>query len=503
MNKSYQRQTEKIISYKEVLWDLLTQWKAVLIVAVVTMILVSGAKYYKDMKAYKLAEAKYKDVTQVNEVPQERIAEILSSLPENEVSTVEFLVKQNEWIESEKEYLNNSILMNTNPANQRTLLLDYYISLSDSNESKMTALAYGYIGYLGNEDLIDSIGQVISPDADRKYIAELINTNNDSSKDQSRTPNLTTGSDSDGALLEIRIVLPTEADAKAVEEVVSSELYDYTNDLNKEIGNHTIKLISSSEAYMFNKYAVDNRNNIMVTINNLQNNENNMKVALSDGQREAFDSIIEIKKGSSDSANNAQQETSAIGPAKPTLSKKYALLGFVMGAMIYAFVYVIIMVIRGRVNYASDAEHYTQSRVLGEIYQNANTRGIQTLFRSNLVNKYRYKGKMDSNLQVEKITDILEAICKHEGIQNATLFNMTGESGKGVLEKVLESASAKGINCNLVTIADGIDERNMLDSSYAVFALGPETEISTASKTVSLCNEYDVRSLGNLFIGEI
>ena len=309
MNKSYQRQTEKIISYKEVLWDLLTQWKAVLIVAVVTMILVSGAKYYKDMKAYKLAEAKYKDVTQVNEVPQERIAEILSSLPENEVSTVEFLVKQNEWIESEKEYLNNSILMNTNPANQRTLLLDYYISLSDSNESKMTALAYGYIGYLGNEDLIDSIGQVISPDADRKYIAELINTNNDSSKDQSRTPNLTTGSDSDGALLEIRIVLPTEADAKAVEEVVSSELYDYTNDLNKEIGNHTIKLISSSEAYMFNKYAVDNRNNIMVTINNLQNNEKNMKVALSDGQREAFDSIIEIKKGSSDSANNAQHRS--------------------------------------------------------------------------------------------------------------------------------------------------------------------------------------------------
>ena len=72
-----------------------------------------------------------------------------------------------------------------------------------------------------------------------------------------------------------------------------------------------------------------------------------------------------------------------------------------------------------------------------------------------------------------------------------------------MLGTAFESASAKGINCNLVTIADGIDERNMLDSSYAVFALGPETEISTASKTVSLCNEYDVRSLGNLFIGEI
>lgn len=503
MNKSYQRQTEKIISYKEVLWDLLTQWKAVLIVAVVTMILVSGAKYYKDMKAYKLAEAKYKDVTQVNEVPQERIAEILSSLPENEVSTVEFLVKQNEWIESEKEYLNNSILMNTNPANQRTLLLDYYISLSDSNESKMTALAYGYIGYLSNKDLIDSIGQVLSPDADRKYIAELINTNNDSSEDQSRTPNLTTGSDSDGALLEIRIVLPTEADAKAVEEVASSELYDYTNDLNKEIGNHTIKLISSSEVYMFNKYAVDNRNNIMVTINNLQNNEKNMKVALSDGQREAFDSIIEIKKGSSDSANNAQQDTTAIGLAKPVLSKKYALLGFVLGAMLYAFVYVILIIIRGCIKFASDAEHYTQSRLLGEVYKREDRKGIRALFHSDLVNKFRYKGKMDSNRQIDKATDTLEAICKHEKTKDAILFNMTGKSSDGVLEKVLERVSAKGLHFNTFKIADDIDEQNMLDSSYAVFATGPETEISTATKAVSLCNAYDVSPIGCLFIGSI
>ena len=489
------------INFKEVIWDLLSQWKAVLIVSLVVMVIVTGAKYHKDSNAYKAAMSA-KDAAQTEASADERISDILAALPEDEVETVEFLVNQNEWVETEKEYMNNSILMNTNPSNQRTLLLDYYIAMSDATESKMTALEYGYVGYLNNEKVINTVGQAISPNTDSKYIAELISVNSDNSGVQSGNYNLMTDSGSDGAMLGIRVVLPSDADAEAVEKAMTSALSDYTPVLSNKIGDHSVILIGSSEAYLFNKIAVDNRNDIMSAINNQQTNSKNMRNALSDGQKAALDSITAIKKEATD-ADKTQQEESVTELAKPEFSKKYAVLGFVLGAMLYAFMYVILLIIRGCVKYASDAEHYTQSRLLGEVYKKEARKGIRALFHSNLVNKYRYKGKLDSNLQIDKVTDTLAAICKHEKTKEVILFNMTGKSSDGVLEQILERVSAKGLYFNTLKIVDDIDEQNMLDSSYAVFATGPKTEVSTATKAATLCNAYDVSPIGCLFIGTI
>lgn len=496
-NNKYSK-SEIVINFKEVIFDLISQWKALLIVAIFIAVLVTGAKYQIDINAYEAAKIENESAN-TEASAEERISDILAALPEDEAALVEFLIKQNEWIEEEKEYVNNSILLNTNPALQRTLILDYYISMADPEDSIMTALVYGYAGYLTDEDLINSMRPVIAPDADSKYIAELITINGGNS-----AFNLTSNPSSDTEVLEVRVVLPDEADAEAVEKTMTSALSDHMKELRSKIGNHSIALLSSSEAYLHNSVAETNQNSSMYAVNNLMNNTKNIKNSLSDGQKAALDSITVIMKESSETAGaeNPSSEAQA-EPSKPGISKKYALLGFVLGAMIYAFAYVLLLIIRGRVNYASAAEHYTQARLLGEIYQKTEYKGLGALFHSKLVDKYRHANKANSSEQINRLTESLEALCHHKGIQDAAILDLSGDDKRGVLAALAEKSAAKGLPLKILRLADEIDEKMLPTSSHALIVLDAGTKVSKVAKLAALCSEYDVATLGSVFVGDI
>ena len=140
MNSNNTGRIETVINVKEIIWDLLEQWKAVLITALLVMALVAGAKYAKDMKSYEAAQAEKEAQKQSTASAEDQIRDVLEALPESERSTVMTIVNQNEWIEKEKEYINKSILLNTDPTNQRTLAADYYIAAAEDTDSVRDSL---------------------------------------------------------------------------------------------------------------------------------------------------------------------------------------------------------------------------------------------------------------------------------------------------------------------------------------------------------------------------
>lgn len=510
-NNSYQ-QPEMDINLKEVIWDLLEQWKAVLITALLIALLVAGAKYYKDSNAYKASIRAKEEISQSGKTPEERISDVLDALSDDEKATVEFMVKQNEWIETEKEYLNNSILMNTNPTNQRTLLLDYYISMTDAAEAKMTALVYGYAGYLSDEKLVNAIGQIVAPDTETKYIAELISITGDNSRKGNSSGNensFVVDSDADGAVMEVRVVLPDEVEATAVESAMTSSLSGYTAELTSKIGNHSIGLVKASEAYLYNSAAVNNRNNITSMVFNLQNNEKNVQSSLSDSQKSAVETIKAINREAKDNVasdkdlrdNNSKAYDAEM--RKPGLSKKYALLGFVLGAMAYAFVYLLLVITRGRVRYASDVENYTQTRLLGEIYNQKEHKGIDKLFNSAFVDKYRYKNKLDSELQSAKTVDALIAACEHAGTKELTVLEIGSNGFSEQIDELVEKAKKQGLKFKRAEVVEDIDEKILASSPSVMLTINSGSRISDVSKLAALCKEYDANILGNVFNGTV
>lgn len=501
-NTSYQ-QPEMEINLKELIWDLLEQWKAVLVVALLTAIIVAGARYYKDIKAYNTVMSTKEEASQLGKTAEERISDVLASLPEGEVATVEFMINQSEWMKTEKEYMNKSILMNTNPTNQRTLMLDYYISMSDASEAKMAALVYGYAGYLKDESLLNNMGEIIAPDAEQKYIAELISSN----VDMNGTGNISgkdtapmIDSDADGAIVEVRIVLPDNADATSVETAMTSSLSKYTTELKNKIGNHSINLINSTEAHIFNASAVNNHNIIMTTIYNLQSNEKNMQAALTGSQRAAIDSIKAIKREAKESAATGQEgkQSSYEVMQKPGVNKKYTLLGFMLGVIGYGFTYLLLLIIKGRINTVNDAVRYSQARLIGEIYQKQDYKGLCKLLHSNLVCKYRYGKKADTDNQINNTVDALEAVCKQEGLQEVAIIS-TAEDCEGLITEIIDKTKEKNIETRLIKVLDTVNIKELSSLTHAVLFTDTETKISKLAELVTACKDYDVSVVGNVF----
>lgn len=501
-NTSYQ-QPEMEINLKELIWDLLEQWKAVLVVALLTAIIVAGARYYKDIKAYNTVMSTKEEASQLGKTAEERISDVLASLPEGEVATVEFMINQSEWMNTEKEYMNKSILMNTNPTNQRTMMLDYYISMSDASEAKMAALVYGYAGYLKDESLLSNVGEIIAPDAEQKYIAELISSN----VDMNGTGAPMIDSDADGAIVEVRIVLPDNADATSVETAMTSSLSKYTTELKNKIGNHSINLINSTEAHIFNASAVNNHNIIMTTIYNLQSNEKNMQAALTGSQRAAIDSIKAIKREAKESVATEQggkqsKESSYEVMQKPGINKKYTLLGFMLGVIGYGFTYLLLLIIKGRINTVNDALRYSQTRLIGEIYQKQDCKGLCKLLHSNLVCKYRYGNKTDADNQINNTVDALEAVCKQEGLQEVAIIS-TAEDREGLITEIIDKTKEKNIETRLIKVLDTVNIKELSSLTHAVLFTDTETKISKLAELVTACKDYDVSVVGNVFARDI
>ena len=494
MDKKVYEHKEFEIDFKEVLWSLLSQWKAVLLTALIMAVLVAGLKYYKSVAAYNAAVENARQAEEMAKAPSEQqIEEVLNKLSPDDRQVVEYIVQQKAWLDEEKDYFINSILLQTNPTSQRTLLLDYYIASEEPN-SILASLVYGYSSYVYSDAVVNGLKEAIAPDSDNKYIAELIDSSGSKRNDKSH---LVSYDDGD-AVLEVRVVLPESADESAVEKVVTKAFEDYSVELGKSTGKHSIKLINASEAKLFNYDALSTRNSIIANINDIQNIYlKNAEAVMTDGQKSAVDKITSIKAATkSDEAKepdtNANKAANEI--SKPGLSKGSALLGFVLGLIIYVGAYLVIVLMKGHINSATALENFTRVRLLGEVYYDNKAKGFEKLLHSKLVDKYRYKGKENCQNQIQKAIESLEALCNHLGTKTVTLYNL---AEKNYAEDICDAA--KEIKINAIDLTDEFSEKQLIGSDNAVFIAGRDTDNKVVSRLMELCSEYDINMMGSVY----
>ena len=489
MNNTANGQIQTVINVKEIIWNLLEQWKAVIIAAFLMALLVAGAKYAKDMQDYDAAQAEKKVDQQNTASVEEQIDAVLLALPESERSTVMTIINQNEWIAAEKEYVNNSIVLNTDPTNQRTLVADYYVKPADDSELLRNSLISGYSSYLKDRKVAEALGKAIDHDAETKYIAELISVENSESSVRDL------GSD---AILEVHVVLPDDVSSKEVEETLTSLLKEQSGEMSSKICSHSIDLLSAREAIIYNYRAADNRTNILYSINSLQNNTQIMQSSLSDGQKAAIETITAIKAAEKTASDKgAGEESSEPKNNKPGISKKYALAGFILGIMIYAFIYLIRVIRGGFINSASEVEYYTQSKLLGEAYHQTEHKGIDALLHSRLVDRYRYRDKLDEGAQIQKASSKLDTLCKHAGVNDVAVLCMPELSD--VKKRIIEAIKTKGLDVRVAEITKQTDEEYLLSLKYAVIIADDDSKAAELVSLATQLTDYDVNLLGGIY----
>ena len=495
MNNNYNAPRAIEIDLKDLMWKLLMQWKAILLVCIAMALLVPGLKYAKDSNTYKAELADKKKAEEEASKPAEgRIDAALKLLPVDQREDVLFVVQQQDMINVQKDYLNNSILLNTDPASQRQLSLKFV--LKSENGTDMRTLADAYSTCIRRTSSLDSLREIISPDTSLEYIDELIDTENE---------DILAG-DAESAVYTVTITLPDNVDAGRIIELIDSEIGDFHDEISSNVGDHSILKANVEDHSLFNQDIIERRTNLTNSINNLNNSIDAAKGKLNAEQQAAYEAIIAIKK-SSDTVQMAASEgnDSSTDLQKPGFSKKYAVLGFLLGAFLYAGIYVVMLILKKVVASASTAQSYTGTRLLGEIYKKADHKGFSWLLTSNVVARWRYKDKLDVEKQLSALAATIDAVCAHHGTDKLTLLLSGIDDGfSDVIDRIVKACSSEGNKKSIELInADNLEEKALGSVKNAAYVLCSKSRVDSLGSLMSLVKNYDVATLGTVYLEKL
>ena len=496
MNNHIRQEQVMELDLKEFIWDMLSQWKAILIVSLLIAALVCGVRYFNDNASYNSAVEAQKEKESLSK--DEKITSIVNTLPSDKQEAIWLVMHEKKWIENHKDYLNNSIVMNIDPAEQRELILVYKIEAADKHDNPM--LVQLYDSFVSSETTVQMVGKAIDPHKELKYISELFRSNSESS-------DLENNESIEGAdtALTVRIILPKDSNVEDVTKAVTSSLQEQGKKIMPQLP-HALSLAHSDVISINDMQAIMDHKTIIESINSLESSVKNTENNMTAEEKAAIAAISAILSETDDLADSniplAEDELVA-----PGLSMKHALIGFILGMFIYAFCFVALTVLKGTVNAASVLETYTKNRLLGEIYYKGKRSGLSKLFHSDIIDKIRYKEKPDYNIQVDMVEEAVEAACKHTEVKDVTLLRITG-AGVGELldnavSSIADSIISKGINSNEYDASETFEEKALLNMSNAIMVTCDKTKFSQLGKVIDLCRYYGINVLGSVYISEM
>lgn len=483
MNNMTNSQQGSAVNITELLWDVLSQWKVIVIVSLIMALLVPGLKYYVDSHVY---QNKLEELKQYESLSDEdRIELILSGLSESDRLDVEYIMRAKEWIEEEKQYLHGSLLLNSDPTTQRHLSIEYQLFSEEPGD--MSALIYAYSDHLQHKDVVEKLGEVIDPELEAQYIAELIRC------DIGRFSFVET--DTRKVLLSFKLIVPEETDDEGVKDALTEILEDYSVYTSKSIGKNSLTFISMEDYKEYSADAVSNRTTITNTIFTVQNNVRSMMNTVSDEAIEALELIYPPEE------EEEEEESSA----EPHFSPLYSAVGFVLGAMLYIFFYILIAILRGRISASSYMENYTGSRTIGEVFCKGDHTGAGKLMHSPYIDRKRYKDKLDTEAQLNRVCSTLEAVCRHADVDSVSLLCIPGleSGGSAILDSIAAGANERGVSAEKLSLENNIDEKMLSNVKNSIIVAGNDSKLADLKDLSMLCREYEINGLGSIYIKTI
>lgn len=500
------------ISLKELFWDLLTQWKAILIVALVFAAIAPAAKYFLDLRDYKKASAEYEETAAqlIDEADQDEELSIdelrkisMADLSDQERATLEHLDRLEEVEAAQQEYLENSILMKIDPANQRTLSVRYL--LHREGDYALQALVDAYNIYLARGEVADKLGEVIAPELEQKYLFELYWMGGGGIVDNYVNDTVYT----------VNVTLPDGVDEAALLPVVDSVINSAQDSIYGSIGSHSISRFFYETQTRYNKGTADSKLTWTNGLNTIRDSIKKIEDTLTDEQKVARygtkalkaiqESRTEEEAAKAKEGGKAEVDEDILAkPVKPSINPLFAVVGLLSGAFLYACIYLGVTLSRDKVRCGDGLEEYTGCRVLGEARYSKEHTGLGKLLHSAWVDTRRYRDKPGLDEQIDRIASTAKAVCDHAGVSELTLLRLSvgdGEAAKTV-QLVSSAIEAQGITVRSVEFAPDADEKLLLDVSDALFVVDESCKYQHVWQSALLCRDYDVRPQGCAYIRE-
>lgn len=466
---------EREISITAVFWKILHGWRLVLTSGIVLAVLLTAAKYMKDVKTM---EADNKSASSYT-------IEQLSSEDQLEIASAEALQKQ---LDQKEDYMESSVLMKLDPYQKNVVTLQYYVDTgynfnldSEVPRDNTVSLINSYIAYVSDSGLLQKVCKSLNWDIEDAYVAELIDT----------SAKVTGANDAmnQSAVFSVYLTGTDEEAANQLADAVETAIGEYQSVLEEKIGSHQLKLVDRYVGKQSDTGLSDKQNTLETSIANIRTQLNTLTAGFSVEQQQLL---------SKDSGAN--EETAKTTITQLSINKKYLLLGMGVGVFLACVWIALFFILDNRLKTVQELQRFYSLRVFGNLERDSKKKRLFSGV-DKWLDSLQYKDKPNLEHQKSMTLMNLKVTCKQQGIQHLFFTNVVNLSNKEQksLDELIESIRLLGIKVDV-----GKDILHNADSFEKMVEIGnviviekiEETYHNNFQQELRFCEEQKAQVLG-------
>ncbi|MCC8150488.1 MAG: hypothetical protein LIO96_03265 [Lachnospiraceae bacterium] len=481
---------EREISLGEVMREVFRRFPLVIIMAVICAVIAGGYSYM-----HSGTDTAEEVVTTEDEIATD-------DLTEDELTAVNNVLKVQENLDEQQEYVNNSILMQINAYDESTVILQYHIDIENSDDIQLYGqdLLDSYESYVTNGALVSDFVSN-GYDEEEQYLGELISFNGNV---ETTVNNSLEGTVSviSSVSFDIQVIHTDEQSVEALAEQIESCLKNYEISLCESVGDHTLTLVNHSCTKVVDKSLWTYKTERISSISSMQNTLESLQEDMTDDQLAVLGQYITLKATEGDADEVAAEDGETVTAATPSVSKKYLALGAIVG-IVLAILYIFLRFIMSKsFNSAEELRDVYSLRILGEVKRPE---------KKNIFLKAwdKLTGHRESALSAEEEKSILisnlKNVCKEKQIGKILISGDRDlpEEDQALVQDLIEDLSREEIAAvyadNLIHSAEMLD---LLAKQDAVLFVerARVSRRDVLEEQFRVCDDYSVAVLGAVVI---
>lgn len=477
--------------------DVLSHWRGLIVALVLGAVLLGGFSYMKSLRTVQNVQQP-ETVVQEETTVEERLTRLEQSLDDKSRATVLTVVDDEKEYDLKKTYSENSIYMQLNPLQTVRTELIYQVQTADANkDGQLGAL---YTSLLNNVGLYDWVAQQTGIEAG--YVGELISAETVSSLTiQSKTEKLQQEISLGTNCVKLSILQSDAEACQKLAEAVKAYISEEQKQLNNELGQHVLVLVSETTGSVMNKELMDEQIQCRNEIASLQSTIATAKADFTEEQKQYYELLTwEEAEHSEQPAQNVTAEENPV--PTPAVSKKYVLLGAVLFAFVYAVVICMVYIFNTRLRESDELQSLYGIPQIGLVVRESGRK----VFLDKWVDSLRHYGKrkFTAEQSMELAFAAIKITAVKNGLNNICLMgcNMSAgadkvcESLKAALEKEQISVSVLD---NVLYDAEAMEKMDAMQGAVLVEKSG-STLYNEVAGELELLKRQDITVLGGIIV---
>jgi len=485
---------EREIDLFDLIADILAHWRSVLIAMIVGAVLLGVFGYVKSYKEFQNTQNEQVTVSNTNDTTrEEKIKRMKESLGDNLLAGVDSVIVWENKYDLKEIYYKNSLYMQLDPLHVVQKELVYQIQSEDNSGGSKFGIVYGNV--INNIGLYDWIEQQTGMDA--AYVGELI------SADVKSGMTIADGTQvllSDSNCVKIVIMQKDEESCENLADAVKEYLAMQQENLSQEIGNHELILLSETMGTVMNTGVLNSQTAYRDEISSLKATIAATKAGFTEEQKQYYNLLTQNDSEIVDTTQDAAAESVTV--QKPSISIKYVVLGAVIFAFVYAMILCLMYIFNGKLRASDELQNLYQIPQMGLIVKESKKKLLPDQWVDNLRNHGKRKFTPAQSMELAVAAVKIAAV--KNGLEHVCLMgcNLT-EGADNVCESIKQALEKEQI---AVTILDNVlynaEAMEKLENEKGVVLVekAGSTLYNEVAKEIELLTRQDIAVLGGIVV---